>query len=690
MAGYIGNKAVNLSTSGADISGTTNLDAVDIDGAVQIDATLSVGVNDTGYDVKFFGATASRHMTWDESADSLIISGNLDVNDGTIKLDGAYPIGTANTALGDAALDSLTSGGSNVAIGNGTLTANTSGNNNVGMGRRALISNTSGGANVAIGLDALYSNTTASNNTAVGYQAAYTNTTSGDIVAVGALALYSNTGANNTAVGLRALQDNTTSEHNSALGKLALRFNTTGANNTAVGSSALQSNTTASSNTAVGYQAGYTNVAAGAQVFVGYKAGYATTNGGGSSTFVGYEAGLSNTTGGNNTALGRGSFLDNTTGTNNVGLGYDALANNTTASSNTAVGYQALYLNTTGAENVAFGAYALDSVTTGSGNAAIGYGSGNTITTGSKNTILGAYDGNQGGLDIRTSSNIIVLSDGDGNPRMHFDASGNLYVATTNGNPTGNHVPGTLISALGQINVHRDGGNPLRVGNSVDGNLTEYYKQGALVGSIGFVSTGAYIQGETDHSGFRLGGSQIVPFRNGADTDNTTDLGASGTRFDDIFATNGTIQTSDRNEKQDIKALSDAEQRVAVACRGLLRKFRWKDAVAEKGEDARIHFGIIAQDLQDAFAAEGLDAGRYAMFISSTWWETQTDVPAVEAVAEVLDEDGNVVTEAVEAKEAYTRTDTYETLEEAPEGATERTRLGVRYPELLAFIIASI
>ncbi len=37
-----------------------------------------------------------------------------------------------------------------------------------------------------------------------------------------------------------------------------------------------------------------------------------------------------------------------------------------------------------------------------------------------------------------------------------------------------------------------------------------------------------------------------------------------------------------------------------------------------------------------------------------------------------------------------TRTDTYETQEEAPEGATERTRLGVRYPELLAFIIGAM
>ena len=85
----------------------------------------------------------------------------------------------------------------------------------------------------------------------------------------------------------------------------------------------------------------------------------------------------------------------------------------------------------------------------------------------------------------------------------------------------------------------------------------------------------------------------------------------------------------------------------------------------------------------------GLDVGNYAFFISTTWWETQTEVPAVEAVDEVVDEDGNVVTEAVEAQEAYTRTDTYKTIEEAPEGATERTRLGIRYPELFSFIGAA-
>jgi hypothetical protein len=65
-------------------------------------------------------------------------------------------------------------------------------------------------------------------------------------------------------------------------------------------------------------------------------------------------------------------------------------------------------------------------VTTGSTNTFIGQSSGSAVTTGSKNTILGGYTGNNGGLDITTASNYIVLSDGDGNPRIVVDGSGNV------------------------------------------------------------------------------------------------------------------------------------------------------------------------------------------------------------------------------------------------------------------------
>jgi hypothetical protein len=99
--------ATSLDISGdIDVDGTTNLDVVDIDGAVDMASTLlvtgvltttaatvsngggqfngaiNVGVDDTGYDVKFFGATAGAYMLWDESADDLILGGaaGLSVN----------------------------------------------------------------------------------------------------------------------------------------------------------------------------------------------------------------------------------------------------------------------------------------------------------------------------------------------------------------------------------------------------------------------------------------------------------------------------------------------------------------------------------------------------------------------------------------------------------------------------------
>jgi hypothetical protein len=100
-------------------------------------------------------------------------------------------------------------------------------------------------------------------------------------------------------------------------------------------------------------------------------------------------------------------------------------------------------------------------------------------------------------------------------------------------------------------------------------------------------------------------------------SDNTYDLGGASSRWDDIYATNGTIQTSDIRQKQDIEELNEAERLVAMKAKTLLRKYRWKDAVEEKGEDARIHIGIMAQDLIKAFEDEGLDAFNYAMIVGS-------------------------------------------------------------------------
>jgi len=297
--------------------------------------------------------------------------------------------------------------------------------------------------------------------------------------------------------------------------------------------------------------------------------------------------------------------------------------------------------------------------------------------------------GGGGGYDIYAATNQGITFFTNAQRRLDIDPSGNLLVGTTSTSiPNQSSNTGIFLFGGGSINVARSG-DECAIFNRLtsDGEIVRIQKDGSTVGSISCSNSGSYIYfgSSAESVGLGYGGGFVFPTTGGtAGSDNSKDLGSPSYRWDDIYATNGTIQTSDRNEKQDIEALSDAEQRVGVAAKGLLRKFRWIDSVEAKGDDARIHFGIIAQDLQAAFEAEGLDAARYAMFTSNTWWETQTEVAAVEAVEATED------TEAIEAVDAYTRTDTYDTAEEAPEGATERTRLGVRYSELLAFIIAAI
>ena len=136
----------------------------------------------------------------------------------------------------------------------------------------------------------------------------------------------------------------------------------------------------------------------------------------------GVALGIGPSTSVTNTTIGNDSFLVNTTGNGNVAVGADSLKANTTGISNVAVGFGAMIANVAGSNNVAMGLLALGAAT-GSFNTAIGRNAGGDISSGAKNTIIGNYSGNGGGLDIRTASNYIVLSDGDGNPRAYWNGA---------------------------------------------------------------------------------------------------------------------------------------------------------------------------------------------------------------------------------------------------------------------------
>jgi len=220
---------------------------------------------------------------------------------------------------------------------------------------------------------------------------------------------------------------------------------------------------------------------------------------------------------------------------------------------------------------------------------------------------------------------------------------------------------------------------------SDNGDTLQMYQGSTICGRMGTYSSNAmYISAPNNDGGgflFTNNASTIYPTRRTSGTvslsDNTNDLGAQVWRFNDAYITNGVTTGSDQNEKQQIQLLTDSEIAVAKRISKGFKTFKWNSAVEEKGDNARIHTGVIAQDVQQAFADEGLDAGNYAFFMSNTYWEKEI---SVDAVAEELDEEGNVI---VEGKDAYTYIDKKE---EATEGYTERTRLGIRYPELLSFV----
>ena len=180
---------------------------------------------------------------------------------------GGYP--GNNTAEGQNALLSLTTGVNNTAVGWFSLKSNRNGQLNTAVGAGTLFSMVHASRNTAIGGAALFSDTNGEGNTGVGALALWSNTTGGFNTALGDYALVSNTvGFGNTAVGASALVNNNTGNVNIAIGDLALYSNFTGGGNTAVGEQALSDNQSGNVNIALGYAAG-TRITGSSNIVIG-------------------------------------------------------------------------------------------------------------------------------------------------------------------------------------------------------------------------------------------------------------------------------------------------------------------------------------------------------------------------------------------------------------------------------------
>ena len=236
-----------------------------------------------------------------------------------------------------------------------------------------------------------------------------------------------------------------------------------------------------------------------------------------------------------------------------------------------------------------------------------------------------------------------TASNGTEAERMRLSQSGNVLVGKT---AVEMAAVGVEVKPAGEVRITSDDVFGLQLNRKTgDGEIINLRKDGASVGSIGVSGSRPYLSNGVN-DGIKIADDYVAPCnQTGADKDASLDLGSSSVRFKDIYRSGSTYSTSDRNKKQDIRDLTDAEARVATVAKGSLKAFRYIDSVEAEGDEANIHFGIIAQDLKAAFEAEGLNANDYQVFKTSTY----------------TDDDG-----------------------------VEQTTYSVCYENLLAFIIAAI
>jgi hypothetical protein len=184
------------------------------------------------------------------------------------------------------------------------------------------------------------------------------------------------------------------------------------------------------------------------------------------------------------------------------------------------------------------------------------------------------------------------------------------------------------------------------------GDIKRAFIEGVAPSTNGQITLAVY-----NGSGYK--GVIVTPGQVSA-SDNDLNLGAADRRWKEVFSVNGTINTSDEREKT-FEEITATEKLVALDLKAAMKKFKWDSSVEREtagGSKARIHFGVGAQTVISIFASHGLDATDYSLLCYDEW----------DAQAEVLNNSGEVSVPARVAGNRY----------------------GVRYTELLAFIIGAM
>lgn len=123
-------------------------------------------------------------------------------------------------------------------------------------------------------------------------------------------------------------------------------------------------------------------------------------------------------------------------------------------------------------------------------------------------------------------------------------------------------------------------------------------------------------------------------------------LGVASAKWKELYCVSGAINTSDARHKSAPKAIDDSVLDAWSDVR--LITFKWLEAIREKGDDARWHTGVIAQQVRDAFAARGLDGTHYGLLCYDQWDEvTEPVYESIRKVVQKTNDNGELVEEEI-------------------------------------------
>lgn len=179
---------------------------------------------------------------------------------------------------------------------------------------------------------------------------------------------------------------------------------------------------------------------------------------------------------------------------------------------------------------------------------------------------------------------------------------------------------GVFVCGEGPGAIPADAYTGLSYNRSASLGETEVYQRGDILRFVKWDGTTAAVQYTFNNTAT----SAFYPA-----TDNVRKLGQAGNRWTEVFAANGTINTSDARTKTEVSPLTGAEIEAGKALAKEIGTYRFLDAVAAKGEAARLHPGLTVQRAIEILAAHGLDPMRYGFICHDAWDEEVTEHPAV-------------------------------------------------------------